>query len=181
VLPLGPAGAGAGGLLVCLEVLSDFATVQYFGVDTLSVGIYRVWRGQFDRPAASVLALLVLLLALALLAAERWLRRGARYSSPLRSTTPVAPVQLSGWRAWAACGACTLVLLVAVGVPLVTLACGRRPRRCRGRAAASTRHSSPPRRTACCSRRRQRPRSWRCRSCSCTPSGWTDGGGSRSG
>jgi iron(III) transport system permease protein len=122
VLPLARPALAAGGLLVSLEVLSDFATVQYFGVDTLSVGIYKVWRGQFDRPAASVLALLVLLLALALLAAERWLRRGARYSSPLRSTMPMAPVQLSGWRAASATGACTAVLLVAVGVPLVTLA-----------------------------------------------------------
>ena len=122
VLPLARPALAAGGLLVCLEVLSDFATVQYFGVDTLSVGIYRVWRGQFDRPAASLLALLVLLLALGLLAGERWLRRGARYSSPLRSTTPMAPLALSGWRAWAACGACVSVLLVAVGVPLVTLA-----------------------------------------------------------
>jgi len=122
VLPLARPALAAGGLLVSLEVLSDFATVQYFGVDTLSVGIYRVWRGQFDRPAASVLALLVLLLALTLLAAERWLRRGARYSSPLRSTKPMAPVQLAGWRAWTACGACAAVLLAAVGVPLVTLA-----------------------------------------------------------
>jgi len=121
VLPLARPALAAGGLLVCLEVLSDFATVQYFGVDTLSVGIYRVWRGQFDRPAASLLALLVLLLALVLLAAERWLRRGARYSSPRGSSTPVAAVQLSGWRGWAACGACTAVLAVAVGVPLVTL------------------------------------------------------------
>ena len=122
VLPLARPALAAGGLLVSLEVLSDFATVQYFGVDTLSVGIYRVWRGQFDRPAASVLALLVLLLALALLAAERWLRRGARYSAPLRNPTPMAPVQLSGWRAAVATGVCAVVLLVAVGVPLVTLA-----------------------------------------------------------
>ena len=80
VLPLARPSLAAGALLVALETLSDFATVQYFGVDTLSVGIYKVWRGQFDRPAATVLALLVLALALALLGAERWLRRGARFA-----------------------------------------------------------------------------------------------------
>ena len=122
VLPLARPSLAAGGLLVALETLSDFATVQYFGVDTLSVGIYKVWRGQFDRPAATVLALLVLLLALALLGGERWLRRGARYSAPLGDSTPMAAVRLSGWRAAAATGACALVLLLAVGVPLVTLA-----------------------------------------------------------
>ena len=121
VLPLARPSLAAGGLLVALEVLSDFATVQYFGVDTLSVGIYKVWRGQFDRPAATVLALLVLLIALALLGGERWLRRGARFSAALRDTTPLAPLRLRGARAWAATGACTGVLLLAVVVPVVTL------------------------------------------------------------
>jgi iron(III) transport system permease protein len=121
VLPLARPSLAAGGLLVALETLSDFATVQYFGVDTLSVGIYRVWRGQFDRPAATVLALLVLTLALALLAAERWLRRGARFSPAVRDTTPLAAVRLRGLPAWTATGACSAVLLLAVGVPVVTL------------------------------------------------------------
>jgi iron(III) transport system permease protein len=121
VLPLARPSLAAGGLLVSLEVLSDFATVQYFGVDTLSVGIYKVWRGQFDRPAATILALLVLLLALALLGGERWLRRGARFSTPLRNTTPMPAVRLSGARAWLATAACSTVLLLAVGIPVVTL------------------------------------------------------------
>ena len=121
VLPLARPALAAGGLLVGLETLSDFATVQYFGVDTLSVGIYKVWRGQFDRPAATVLALLVLALALLLLAGERLLRRGARYSAGVRDTTPFAPEALSGARAWAATGACAAVLALAVGVPLITL------------------------------------------------------------
>ena len=121
VLPLARPSLAAGGLLVSLEVLSDFATVQYFGVDTLSVGIFKVWRGQFDRPAATVLALLVLILALALLGGERWLRRGARFSPSVRDTTPMAAVRLTGARAWAATAACSTVLLLAVVVPVVTL------------------------------------------------------------
>ena len=121
VLPLARPALAAGALLVALETLSDFATVQYFGVDTLSVGIYKVWRGQFDRPAATVLALLVLLLAMALLGGERWLRRGARFSATGHDTTPMAPIRLSGGKAWAATAACTAVLLLAVVVPLVTL------------------------------------------------------------
>ena len=121
VLPLARPSLAAGALLVAFEVLSDFATVQYFGVDTLSVGIYKVWRGQFDRPAATVLALLVLLLALALLGGERWLRRGARFSPSVRDTTPMAAVRLTGARAWAATAACSLVLLLAVVIPVVTL------------------------------------------------------------
>jgi iron(III) transport system permease protein len=121
VLPLARPSLAAGGLLVALETLSDFATVQYFGVETLSVGIYRVWRGQFDRPAATVLATLVLLLALALLAGERWLRRGARFAPQTRDTRPLEPVRLTGRRAWATTGVCAAVLAVAVVVPVATL------------------------------------------------------------
>ena len=122
VVPLARPSLAAGALLVALETLSDFATVQYFGVDTLSVGIYQVWRGQFDRPAATVLALLVLLLALSMLAAERWLRRGARFTISTRDTAPLAPLRLHGRRAWGATAACASVLLLAVVVPVVTLA-----------------------------------------------------------
>lgn len=121
VLPLARPSLAAGALLVALETLSDFATVQYFGVDTLSVGIYKVWRGQFDRPAATVLALLVLLLALLLLGGERWLRRGARFSPTVHDTTPMPAVRLAGARGWAATAACSVVLLLAVGIPVVTL------------------------------------------------------------
>jgi iron(III) transport system permease protein len=121
VLPLARPSLAAGGLLVALETLSDFATVQLFGVDTLSVGIFKLWRGQFDRPAATVLSLLVLLLAVVLLAGERWLRRGARFSAQVRDTTPLAAVQLTGARAWAATGGCVAVLLLAVVVPVATL------------------------------------------------------------
>ena len=121
VVPLARPSLAAGALLVALETLSDVATVQYFGVDTLSVGIYRVWRGQFDRPAATVLAVLVLLLALSLLAVERWLRRGARYSPRVLSTAPLAPVRLHGGRAWAAAAVCWTVLGIAVVIPVATL------------------------------------------------------------
>jgi iron(III) transport system permease protein len=80
-----------------------------------------VWRGQFDRPAATVLALLVLLLALALLGAERALRGRARYSPQVSRSTPVEPERLTGARAWAATAACSAVLALSVVVPLVTL------------------------------------------------------------
>ncbi|MDP9408733.1 MAG: iron ABC transporter permease [Actinomycetota bacterium] len=121
VLPLTRPALAAGLLLVAVETLSDFATVQYFSVDTLSVGIYRVWRGQFDRPAATALALLVLLLALAALALERRLRGRARFAQAVRDTRPLVATPLRGARAWAATGVCSAVLAVAVGIPVAQL------------------------------------------------------------
>ena len=49
VLPLVRPAIAAGGAVVMMETLTDFATVQYFGVDTVSVGVFRIWRKIGDR------------------------------------------------------------------------------------------------------------------------------------
>ena len=38
------------------ELLTDFATVQYFGVQTISVGVYTQWKGAYDFASASQLS-----------------------------------------------------------------------------------------------------------------------------
>ena len=63
-----------------MEVLTDFATVQYFGVQTISVGVYNQWKGGYDFESASRLSVLVLLFAVAVLVAERGLRGRARFT-----------------------------------------------------------------------------------------------------
>ena len=80
VLPLARPSLAAGLALVMMEVLTDFATVQYFGVETVSVGVYKEWKGSYDFAAASQLSVLVLLFAVAVLAGERLLRGRARYT-----------------------------------------------------------------------------------------------------
>ncbi|MCB0993142.1 MAG: iron ABC transporter permease, partial [Acidimicrobiales bacterium] len=64
VLPQLRPAIAAGTAVVMMETLTDFATVQYFDIDTVSVGVFRIWRGTFDRDAASELATLVLAFAL---------------------------------------------------------------------------------------------------------------------
>ncbi|HEX2179770.1 MAG TPA: ABC transporter permease subunit, partial [Actinomycetota bacterium] len=49
ILPMARPSLVAGLTLVTLETLTDFATVLYFNVQTVSVGVYRVWKGMFDR------------------------------------------------------------------------------------------------------------------------------------
>ncbi|MGB3594934.1 MAG: ABC transporter permease subunit, partial [Ornithinimicrobium sp.] len=79
VLPLARPSLAAGGLLVAMETLTDFATVQYFNVQTVSVGIHQVWVGMYNRVAASELAGVVLMFAVLVLAFERIGRGGARF------------------------------------------------------------------------------------------------------
>jgi len=121
VLPLARPSLVAGLALVMMEVLTDFATVQYFGVETVSVGVYKEWKGSYDFASASQLSVLVLLFAVAVLAAERLLRGRARYTQRGGRGTGLEPVPLTGWRAWAASLACLLALAVGFVLPVVRL------------------------------------------------------------
>jgi iron(III) transport system permease protein len=120
VLPAARPMLAAGTAVVMMEVLTDFATVQYFNVQTVPVGIWRVWRGMGDRGAATELAVLVLILAVCVILIERALRGRARFS---RVGAPLAleAVSLAGWRRWAATGICLSVLGVAFAVPVARL------------------------------------------------------------
>jgi iron(III) transport system permease protein len=121
VLPLSRPALAAGVALVMMETLTDFATVQYFGVETLSAGIYQVWRGMYDRDAAAELAGLVLLVALAVILVERALRGRARYAEPGAGGQGIEPRALSGWRAWGATAAAVAVLAAAFAAPVAQL------------------------------------------------------------
>ena len=60
-LPLARPAIMAGLALALMETLNDFGTVQYFGVDTFTTGIYRTWFGMGERVAAAQLAAVLLL------------------------------------------------------------------------------------------------------------------------
>ena len=70
-----PAIAGAA-LLVMMETAADFGVADYFGVPTLSVGVYRTWNAFGDLTAAAQLASLLVLAAIILVTLETLSRRG---------------------------------------------------------------------------------------------------------
>ncbi|HSE94417.1 MAG TPA: iron ABC transporter permease [Methylomirabilota bacterium] len=120
-LPLARPALVAGMTLAGMEALADFGTVATFGVRTLTVAVYRVWHGLFDRPAATQLAALLLTVAVTLVVVERTARGRARFAQPRRRGRAAAPTRLSGVRAWAASGTCLTVLTVAFGLPVAQL------------------------------------------------------------
>ncbi len=121
MLPLLRPALAAGTAVVMMETLTDFATVQYFGVDTVSVGVFRIWRGTFDRDAAAEFATLVLAVALIVIGLERVFRGRARFGEAAGAASGLGPRRLTGGRAIAATGACTAVLLLAFGAPTAQL------------------------------------------------------------
>lgn len=121
VLPLLRPALAAGVAVVAMETLTDFATVQFFGVDTVSVGVFRIWRGTFDLDAASEFATLVLVVALIVIGLERTMRGRARFGEAAGAASGIAPRALRGGRRWAATMVCGGVVLVAFGAPTIQL------------------------------------------------------------
>ncbi|MEM9464336.1 MAG: iron ABC transporter permease [Actinomycetota bacterium] len=121
VLPLLRPALAAGVAVVMMETLTDFATIQYFGVDTISVGVFRIWRGTFDRDAASEFATLVLVVALMIIGLERVLRGRARFGEAAGAAAGLEPRRLTGTKAWGAFAACASVLLLSFGLPTLQL------------------------------------------------------------
>ncbi|MDX2215200.1 MAG: iron ABC transporter permease [Oculatellaceae cyanobacterium bins.114] len=114
-LPLARPAIATGVALALMETLSDFGTVEFFGVDTFTTGIYRTWFGMGERLAASQLAAVLLVFVSGLIFVERWLRRQARYHHTRYQTPP--KYQLRGWRAAIAQFICLLPLSLGFVVP----------------------------------------------------------------
>ena len=80
-LPLARPAIAVAASLVLMETLADFATVQYFAVNTLTTAIYDTWLGYGDLGAANALASVLMLLVLFVVLAEQRSRAGLRHQS----------------------------------------------------------------------------------------------------
>ena len=80
-LPLARPAIAVSASLVLMETLADFATVQYFSVNTLTTAIYDTWLGYGDLGAANALASILMLLILFVVLAEQRSRAGLRHQS----------------------------------------------------------------------------------------------------
>ncbi|MDX5399123.1 MAG: iron ABC transporter permease, partial [Actinomycetes bacterium] len=121
LLPLAPPSFAAGLSLVMMETLTDFATVQYFNVQTVSVGVYLVWKGTFDFHSATQLSVLVLLFAVAVLAGERLLRGRAKFHQKRGRGQGLQGTRLTGWKAWGATSLGIAALGAGFVIPVLQL------------------------------------------------------------
>ena len=119
IWPVARPAVAAGSALVLMETLADFGTVSYFGIDTLTAGIYRSWQGMGDRVAAARLAIVLLLLVGGLAYAERRQRTRMRFHS--RAARPAQRLRLHGARAWRATGLALVPVLAGFVLPACLL------------------------------------------------------------
>ena len=80
-LPLARPAIAVSASLVLMETLADFATVQYFAVNTLTTAVYDTWLGYGDMAAANALASILMLLVLFVIVMEQRSRAGLRHQS----------------------------------------------------------------------------------------------------
>ena len=119
-LPMARPWIAGGTLLVMMETLADFGAVSAFNYDTFTTAIYKAWFALFSTDTALQIAAILLVAVLVLVCLEAASRRRQSFAAvgPAGAALRL-PTGPSGW--WAT-ALCTLVLLLALGLPLSQLA-----------------------------------------------------------
>lgn len=98
-LPLARPAIAAGAAIAMMETVSDFGTVDYFAVQTLTTGIFSVWLESNNAGGAAQISGVVLVLVLVLVTLEKISRRRSRYYLSARGQRPVEATDLKGFAA----------------------------------------------------------------------------------
>jgi iron(III) transport system permease protein len=102
ILPQARPAIVVGMMLVMMECLNDIAAVSFFGVQTLTLGIYSTWLGQGNLGGAAQLAFVMLLFVGGLLAIEKYSRGRDQRLHVAQKPTAVVIQILRGPRRWLA-------------------------------------------------------------------------------
>lgn len=120
-LPLARPAAAAGIALALMETLADYGAVAYFGVPTLTTGIYKSWYAFSDRPAAAQIAAILLLAVVVLMVLEQKSRGRARYYATGSRVRHHDAHRLRGWHAWGASLFCAVPVVLGFVLPVLIL------------------------------------------------------------
>lgn len=120
-LPLARPGAVIGVAIVCMEVMADFGTVEFFAVQTLTTGIFSVWLEKHNAGGAAQIAMVMLGFVLLLLMLERVGRKGRKFHHMSRRYQPIRREAPQGLLRWVLMVLCALPVLLGFVVPAVTL------------------------------------------------------------
>lgn len=115
-MPLARPAIAAGIAIVMMETVSDFGVVDYFGVQTLTTGIFTTWLESGNAGGAAQIACVILAVMLGLVAVEKRARRHARFAQSARQSRPVEKRRLA--RAPGAVATLLCAIPVAVGFVL---------------------------------------------------------------
>ena len=118
ILPSARPAIIAGLSLVAMECLSDFGTVSFFSVSTLTTGIYNSWISFDDLNTANQISFILLIFILFLFSIEIYSRKEAKYHQPGRGYKPINKIKLSGKKSLIPLLFCSLVLFISFIFPV---------------------------------------------------------------
>ncbi|MBL4940110.1 MAG: iron ABC transporter permease [Colwellia sp.] len=119
-LPLARPAIAIAASLVLMETLADFATVQYFAVNTLTTAIYDTWLGYNDLASANALASILMLFILFAVVSEQRARAGQTYQSE-RPNKNHQLIKLTMIQQLFASGFCWLLVIAGFILPFILL------------------------------------------------------------
>jgi len=122
ILPSARPAIVAGLSLVAMETLSDFGSVSFFGVSTLTTGIYNAWISFDDLTLANRLSFYLLIFILGLFFLENFSRRKAQYHSLSKGGFKLKKlILLNGYKSFFATSFCLTVFFISFLFPVMQM------------------------------------------------------------
>ena len=122
ILPSARPAIVAGLSLVAMETLSDFGSVSFFGISTLTTGIYNAWISFDDLTLANRLSFYLLIFILGLFILENLSRKKAQYHTPSKGGFKSKSLTiLSGYKSILALTFCGIVFFISFLFPVLQM------------------------------------------------------------
>ena len=120
-IPLARPGIVAGLALVLMETISDFGTVDYFALQTLTLGVFNVWLGMNSLPGAAQISCVLFIFVIVLLSLEMMARKSQRFHEKSSGQNIMRPVKTNGLFAVICCIICLTPFLLGFIIPFIAL------------------------------------------------------------
>jgi len=122
ILPSARPAIVAGLSLVAMETLSDFGSVSFFGISTLTTAIYNAWISFDDLALANRLSFYLLIFILGLFILENFSRKKAQYHTPTKSGfKKKMTISLTGRKSFIAFAFCAVIFFVSFLFPVLQM------------------------------------------------------------
>ena len=121
ILPSAKPGIVAGLSLVAMECISDFGTVEFFNVETLTTAIYDSWITFEDLNTANMLSFYLLIFILIFFYLERLSRNRSRFNIPSKGFSKIEKTKLEGKKAFFVFIFCFLIFFLSFVFPLLQM------------------------------------------------------------
>ena len=120
-LPIARPAIIAGLSLVLMETISDFGTVEFLAVETITLGIFNLWLGMNNFSAASQLSFFAFTFIVVLLGVELSARKNQKFNNPQASSFEKKIEEISSKKSLILFFICILPILFGFMIPLLIL------------------------------------------------------------